>query len=279
MTNVIKVWIWSLSVLLRSGWTLLMLAGALAIWTFGAYEWLGLPESSGLLLAVALVWAIVQIAFALMVFSGSVWRAAETAAAADILGAAPPLRPLWLRDRQIGFKTLLVLAVASLLALIVSGVFGWINRHSVDVASFLSFHAQQPFSHVLLEEVYAVIEAVVWITLAGFMLSFLIVLMRRGWPAAWAQLGSLIARSAYGKASLTNLVSVGIFGGAAYGLTVWHPMTPPGFWDYAQLIVRMILVLLLLAAGWMFWLLSLARVHMPPPDTTGVPDTIPAFLP
>jgi len=279
MRKVLEVWIWSLSVLARSGWTLLVLAAAMAIWTLGAYEWLGLPESSGLLLVVALVWAIVQIVFGLVVVSGSVWRAAETSAAAEILGAVPPLRPLWLKDRQIYFKTFLALAVASLSVLIVSGVFGWINRHSIDVASFLTFHSQQPFSHVLLEEIYGVIETLLWIAFAGFLLSFLIVLMRRGWSAAWAQLGSLIARCAYGKACITSLVSVGLFGGAVYGLTVWRPLAPAGFWDYSQLIVRMVLALLLVAAGWMFWLLSLARVHMPPPDTTGIPDTIPAFLP
>jgi hypothetical protein len=60
---------------------------------------------------------------------------------------------------------------------------------------------------------------------------------------------------------------VAVFGGLAYELANWHPIFPPEFWDYTQVIIRWFFVLILLAAGWSFWLLSLAGLLIPRPST------------
>ena len=71
---------WSLGVVARSYRTVVVLAALIALWAFAAYEWLGLPESSALLLILAFIWAIVQLLAAVVIVAGTVSGAAEAAA-------------------------------------------------------------------------------------------------------------------------------------------------------------------------------------------------------
>ena len=57
-----------------------------------------------------------------------------------------------------------------------------------------------------------------------------------------------------------------MFGGVAFTLANWHPRVLPGFWDYTQMTVRFSLALILISAGVLFWLLSLARLQVPRQD-------------
>jgi hypothetical protein len=251
---------WSLGVLARSYWTLLALAVLIAVWAVAAYEWLGLPESSGLLLILALIWAIVQLLVAVAIVAGSASGAAEVAAAE---GRKLPLRSLWVKDRKSLLSTLIVCLVSFILVLFLGGVFNWINNHSIEVASFLTFHSEKPVSHVLIEKIYWVIEVLLWVVLSGFLLSFLTTLVGGGWAEARKQEGKLLAGCLFRTPFLTSLLSVAVFGGLAYELSNWHPVVSPGFRDYGPVVARFSFVCILLSAGWSFWLLSLARLHLP----------------
>lgn len=255
---------WSLGVLARSCWTFLALAVLIALWAVGAYEWLGLPESSGLLLILALIWAIVQLLVAVAIIAGSASGAAEVAAAD---GRKLPLRSLWVKNRKSLLRTLIVCLVSFVLVLFVGGVFNWINNHSLEVASFLTFRSQKPVSHVLIEKIYWVIEMLLWVVVSGLLLSFLTTLVGGGWAEARKQEGKLLAGCLFRTPFLTSLLSVAVFGGLAYELSNWHPVVSPGFRDYAQVIARFSLVSILLAAGWLSWLLSLARLCLPKQDS------------
>ena len=72
----------------------------------------------------------------------------------------------------------------------------------------------------------------------------------------------MLAACTFRTPFLTSLLSVAVFGGLAYKLAHWHPIVPPGFWDYTQVIVRFSLALLILAAGVLFWLLAFARLNL-----------------
>lgn len=260
MKRALTAWIWSLEVVARSYRTVVVLAVLMALWVFAAYEWLGLAESSALLLALALVWALAQTIAGTIVVGGTVGGAAEVAATA---GTNFPALFVWTKGRkQIG-TTLLYGLASSFVIWICSTVFDWVNDHSVEVASFLTFHSQKPFSHILLEEIYTVIEWLLWVVLAGFLVGSFIAILRDGWRRAGAQTWKILAACALGTAFLTTLLSVVVFGGLAYELANWHPMVPPGFWDYSQMIVRFSLALLLLSAGTLFGFLALARLQMP----------------
>jgi hypothetical protein len=260
MKRAFAAWMWSLKVLARGYVTLLVLAVVTALWAVAAYEWLWLPESSLWLLILALIWAVVQLLVAVAIIGGSVSGTVEVAATD---GRRLPLRALWAKDLQSLLSTLIVCLVSFILVLFLGEIFSWVNNHSVEVASFLTFRSEKPVSHVLIENTYWVIETLLWIVLSGFLLSFLTVLVRGGWAEARKKEGKLLAGCLYRTPFLTSLLSVGVFGGLAYELANWHPIVSPGFWDYAQLIARFSVVSLLLAAGWLFWSLSLARLHVP----------------
>jgi len=260
MKKALAAWIWSLSAVGRSYRTVVVFAAVLALWVFGAYEWLGLPESSGLLLMLGLVWAIAQLLIAVVVVAGLATSAA--AAAADECGSLPP-RSLWAVNGKrllhaVGFCVLAIILVG-----ICSAVFGWVHEHSIEVASYLTFHSQKAVSHVPIEEIYNVIEWLLWAVIAAFLLSFMMVLMREGWGGAVKQAGKLLAACAVRTPFLTTLLGAAVFGGIAYKLANWHPVVPPGFWDYSQMIVRFSLVLILVSAGALFWPLALARLILP----------------
>ena len=164
MKRAFTAWIWSLEVVARSYWTVVVLAALMALWVLAAYEWLGLAESSALLLVLALVWALAQTIAGIIVVGGTVAGAAEVAATA---GTNFPALFVWTKGRkQIG-TTLLYCLASSFVIWICSTVFDWVNDHSVEVASFLTFHSQKPFSHILLEEIYTVIEWLLWQYLPG----------------------------------------------------------------------------------------------------------------
>jgi hypothetical protein len=81
----------------------------------------------------------------------------------------------------------------------------------------------------------------------------------------------MLARCSWRSPFLTALISTVVFGGAACLLVNWRPTVPAGFLDFAQVLVRNGLALLLLFAGWLFWILALAR-HSPPADIHPSPD-------
>ena len=88
MKKAFAAWKWSLGVVARSYRTVVVLAALIALWAFAAYEWLGLPESSALLLILALIWAIAQLLAAVVIVEGIVSGAAD--AAADRRQESPP---------------------------------------------------------------------------------------------------------------------------------------------------------------------------------------------
>ncbi len=260
MKRALTAWIWSLGVVARSYRTVIVLAALMALWVFAAYEWLGLAESSALLLVLALVWALAQTIAGIIVVGGTVAGTGEVAAAA---GTNFPALFLWTKGRKKIGTTLLYCLGSSFVIWICSAVFDWVNEHSVEFASFLTFHSQKPVSHILLEEIYAVIEWLLWVVIAGFFISLFAAIVRDGWRRGGAQFGKRLADCAFGTAFLTTLLSVVVFGGLAYELVNWHPMVPPGFWDYSQMIVRFALAVLLLSTGSLFGSLALARLQMP----------------
>jgi hypothetical protein len=260
MKRAFAAWMWSLGVVARSYRTVVAFAAFIALYVFLIYEGLGVPESSALLLILTVAWATAQLLAAAVIVGGTVSGAAEAAATG---GPRLPLMLPWLSGRRKLPNALIFYLVSCVLVWVLGGIFDWINNHSIEVASFLTLHFEKPISHVPIEKIYNVVEGVLWIILSGFLLSFFIALMRNGWRVALKQAGGLLAPCAFRTPFLTSLLSVVVFGGAAYELMNWHPVVPPGFWDYMQMIVRFSLILILLAAGWLFWLLSLARLQNP----------------
>lgn len=264
MQRAFASWMWSLRVVTRSYRTVVVLAALIALWAFAAYEWLGLPESSVLLLILAFIWAIVQLLAAVVVITGIVSGAAEAAVTED---RSLPLTSLGTIDRKKLFLTLIFCFLSLVLVWLCSSAFSWINEHSVEVASFLTFHSGRPVSHVLIEKIYSFIELLLWTVFSGFLLSFFVVLLRGGWRDAGKRTWKLLVGCAFRTPFLTSLLSVAVFGGIAYEIVNWHPKVPAGFWDYTQMIARFSLVLILISVGGLFWSLSLARQQVPKPDS------------
>lgn len=258
MNKTLAAWKTSLVVIAHSGPAVAALAALGALGAFGAYAWLSVPESSALMLVLALLWAVVQAGAAVAVVGGTVAGAGRAVAS----GATHiPLRSLWTLSRKNYLNTWLFALGSVVLAWLGGIVFGWINGHSLEVASFLTFHSQKAVSHVPVEEIYQFIEGLLWIVLSGYLLSFLLVLLRGGWREGARQRRKLLAACAFRAPFVTGLVSVAGFGGTAYRLANWRPIVPPGFWDYTQMVVRFSLVLILISAGMLFWSLSLARLQ------------------
>lgn len=261
MKNAITAWKWSLGVVARSYRTVIVLAALIALWGFAAYEWLGMPaESSALLMVLSLIWAIAQILATAVVVGGTLASAGETAANSE--RSLHP-RALWTLGRKTLGTTLAFCAASLVLVWFCNSAFGWVNAHSVEVASFMTYHSQKPVSHELIEIVFDGVEWLVWIIVSGFLMALFLALVRGGWGQAGKQLGKILASCAFRTPFMTSLLSVVAFGELIYKLANWHPIVPPGFWDYTQLIVRFSLALLLLSAGLLFWLLALARLYRP----------------
>jgi hypothetical protein len=263
MKKAFAAWMWSLAVLARSYRTVFALIVLIALWNLAAYEWLGLPESSLWLLMIAVIWAVAQLLVAVVVLGGCISEAGQVAAAD---GRILPLRALWLKDRRKLLHTLAVCLCSLVIVLIFLRIFDWINNHSIEVASYLTFHTQKPVSYMIIGRIFVAIEGLLWIVLSGFLLSFLITLLRNGKVGTLKEAWRLLAGCLYRTPFLTGLLSVAVFGGISYRLVTWHPQVSVGFLDYTQLITRVSLALILRVAGALFWVLALARSYFSKED-------------
>ena len=260
MKKAFEIWGWSATVLAHSLSSLIALAAFLGLWALAAYEWLWIPESSVFVLILSLVCAIAQVLVATAALAGTFTIAVQ---AADAHAGALSLVRLIRFGRRRFAESLLWLIAASAIGLALAGIFAWVNLHSVEVASFLTFHSQKPVSYLIIDRCMIAIEGLIWIAATGSLLSFLMVRYRSGGQHARQPFGKVLLSGCFKMPFLTGLLTVLVFGGSAYVLVNWRPMVPAGFWDYSQLAVRVALVLVLLAAGWLFWLLCLARLNLP----------------
>jgi len=274
MNRAVETWTWSLDVLARSPALILALSALAVAWGFGAYHWLGLAESSALLLLLAFVWGLAQILVAVSVLAGAASSAATTATQS---ARSMKLSSLVTLDRKLLARTALLAATATPLILIFAEAFGWSEDLALRVASFLTYVSETAFSPVVIEKILWPIKTALWVILAGFLSSFLMILLRAGWRQAWSERRRTLAACCWRAPFLTGVLSLVVFGGLAYFLITWHPIVTPGFWDYAQLALRMGGALLLLVIGWLFLMLSLARLILPPGETPTfeTPDAAP----
>jgi hypothetical protein len=263
MKKAITTWMWCLKVVFRSYRTVVVLAALVALWVFAAYEWLGLPESSGLLLILGFVWALVQLLATVVILGGIVFTAAETSGAG---GSTFPLQSLCRANGKRLLNAIGFCGVSLFLVWICGALFGWINGHSIELASYLTYHLQRPVSHVLVEHIFDVIEGLLWVVFAGFLLSFFINTSTHGWLDAAKQTGGLLAAAALRAPFLTTLLSAVVFGELSFKLAHWRPLVAPGFLDYTQMVARFSVVLILTSAGALFWPLALARLILPPAE-------------
>lgn len=258
MKKTLEAWQWSLGLLARSPMAVLGLAVLSALWCLAAYEWLSLPEASVWMLLLSLIWALAQVLIAVSVLAGSAASAAEAAA----FGSAPRIGLTFITfNRTLLARTVLFALPAGLLAWVTAGITGWLDAHSLEAASFLTFHSEKPVSYAVVGDVFWGIESLLWVAVSGFLLTFLIILSRAGWQEALRQTTRALVNSFWRASFLTCFVGVVMFGGLPYLLVNWHPKVTPGSWDYMQVVVRMGVALLLLVAGWFFILLSLARLN------------------
>ena len=237
------------------------LAAIGGLWGLAGYEWLWLPESSGLVLALALVWILALAALVVGVLAGTVASVSAVGLGTD--------RHLSLRKilnfekKRFGRSVLMALA-GLVLRFVLDALFGWINGRALEAAWFLTFHAQRPVSYVLIGKILWILEALIWIAFAGFLITWLLALSNPRKPAAPRSPGQAPARSFGMIVFLTGVLSAGVSGGLAWQVAAWHPLVEAGGWDYAQLAIRTGAALLLLSVGWLFWALALARLALSP---------------
>jgi hypothetical protein len=264
-----EVWGWGARVLAHSLSGLVVLAAFLGLWALAAYEWLWIPESSVFLLTLSLVWAIGQVLAAAAALAGSVAGAVQVASEdARALSFAVLVR----LGRKRFAETLVWLVAASAIGLALAEFFGWVNQRSIELASFLTFHFEAPVGHLMIDRWITAVECLIWVAIVGSLLGFLTVLFRSGWQQARRQIGKVLLAGCFGIPFWTGFLSVVVFGGSAYVLANWRPTVAAGFWDYSQLALRVTLVLILLAAGWLFWLLCLARLNSPTVVASYLPE-------
>ena len=261
MKRGVQAWTWALTVLARSPVPIVALAVFVVAWGFAAYQWLGLAESSALLIILAVIWGLAQMAVAVIVLAG-VASAAGAVAARD--ERRLKLSSLATFDRNVLLRTALLAAIGLVLVLAVAEIFSWSEDLALRIASLLTFISEKAYSPIVVGKILWVIEAALWVMLAGFLSSFLMVLQRTGWKETWRERRHLLAECCCRIPFLTGILSLVVFGGLAYLLVTWHPIVTPGFWDYAQLALRMGSALLLLVMGWLFLMLALARLILPP---------------
>lgn len=267
MKRAIESWTWTLDVLARSPALILALAALAVVWSFGAYSWLGLAESSALLILLAVVWGLAQILIAVSVLAG----VASGAAAATRDARSVKWLGLLTFNRNLLIRAALLALIAIPLVLLVAEVFSWSEDLALRVASLLTFVSETAFSPIVIGKIFWVVKAALWVMLAGFLSSFLMILLRAGWKQAWRERRTVLRECCWKIPFLTGLLSLTVFGGLAYFLVTWHPTVTPGFWDYAQLALRMGGALLLLVIGWLFLMLSLARLILRPEEPAPVP--------
>jgi hypothetical protein len=265
MKNALATWKWSLAVVARSPAVVVTLGVIAALWGLAAYQWLWLPESSLFLLVVALLWAIALIAVAVGVMAGT---AATASRATATVATRLYVRSLIGFDRRQFGRALGMLAATAILILILHLLFSRADDYALEVASFLTFHSEKAVSPVDVGKVFWVIEWLVCIVAWGFLLSLFLIVHAAGWRAAGRRALRTLANCCWRAPFLTSLLSLAVFGSLAWLLSTWHPKAPAGFWDYAQMLVRMGISLVLIVGGWLFWTLSLARFNSPPADNT-----------
>lgn len=270
MKNALATWKWSLAVIARSPLVLLALAVVVAAWLYAAYRWFWFPsESAGYLMALGVVWIFVLAAVLAGFLTGSAVCAGDVATTGGKSMRARKLGGFTLRQwlRSIAF---VLIAIILLLAL--NYLFERVHDLALEVASFLTFHAERAVAPETVDLVFWFVESVLWIVVAGFLLSFLLILLRDGWRASFGAAPRLLASACWRATFPTTLVSFLVFGGLAWLLATWHPRVSPGLADYFQAILRLGLSLLLVVIGWLFWMLSLARLNLP---ARGQPDSPP----
>lgn len=260
MKNTFAAFVWSLEVVVFSYRTVAALAVLAALWCSLAYEWLGLPESSALMLILALAWAIAQILAGVTIVGGIVSGVVKASVAE---GLDLPVSSLWRLSRKDTWNTLIFLILCALGASLCYLILGWVNGHALEVSSFLTFHLQRPVSHARIEEFFGAMEYLIWIILIGYLLSLFTTLMREGWRGVRRHQWKLMTGSVFQSPFLASLLSAGVVGFACDKVSNWHHTVPPGFWDYFQVIGRYSFILLLISAGGCFWVLFLARLQSP----------------
>ncbi len=258
-----KAWGWSIAVLVRSLLAVIICAVFLGLWGLGAYEWLGIPESSALVLLLSLLWAITQAFATVAAVAGTASAAVETVAD-DALQIS--LASLFRFGRKRFVRCLSWSIVASVAGLALAEIFDWVNRHSMEIASFLTFRSGKPVSYLDINKGLVAVEFLVWVAVVSLFMSFLVALFRTNWRLASGQLGRILGYSVW--SFLTGLIAVVFCGGVAYALANWRSGVPAGFWDYSQVVARTTLALIILAAGWFFWLLSLAQLDSQSPENS-----------
>ena len=258
MKNALITWKWSLTVIARSPMVLVVLAVVLAAWLYAAYRWFWFPvESAGYLLTAGLGWILVQVIVLAGYFAVSAMSVGDAAATSAAFLCTRKL--VGFSRRQL-LRAMAFVVAGALVVLVVLVLFTRLDRFALEVASFVTFRAEKPVSPETIGKVFTVLEALLGIAIAGFLLSFLLALILQGWRESLRAAPRLLASACGRAAFLTSFLSLLIFGGWAYLVATWHPKVPPGFLDYTQLIVRQGLALLLAVAGWLFWMLSLARL-------------------
>ena len=277
MLNAIKVgcrsWLWSLGVLARSPLYVLALAVLLALWGIAAYEWLWLPESSALVLMLTLVWALGLVAGAVAILALITYGASVAAT-----GSEPKLK---LRASVRFSKKRSAWTLAALTLAVVTGAVGmscfhWLDEHALNVASFLGFHWHKPISHLLIERVFWTLETLLWIALGAFLLRRLLTVSQRGWRGMTTAGAKAPQFPAATVTFLTGVLGAGVFGGIAWLVAGWHPVVKSGASDYAQLVVRAAVVLLVISIGWLFCTLALARQALATTEEGAAPGVSPA---
>jgi hypothetical protein len=265
MKKAFATWKWSLAVVARSPLVVGTLAVIAALWSYGAYQWLWLPESSLFLLILALLWAVVQFAVAVGVVAGT---AAGTSSAAASAATHLDLRSLMGFDRRHYARALGSVVLAGIVVLLLHWLFSLADERALEVASFLTFHSEKAVSPESVGKVFWIIKWLVWIVAWGLLLSLFLIVHAAGWGEARRHAARTLKDCCWRAPFFTSLLSLVVFGGLTWLLSTWHPKAPVGFWDYAQMLIRMGISLLLIIAAWLFWMLSLARLNLPPPENS-----------
>jgi len=256
-----RSWLWSVGILARSPLYVLVVAALLAAWGVAAYEWLWLPESSALVLLLTVVWMLALAAIAVAVLALT-----TAAASAAAIGVEQRLRlrtSLRFGRRRFAW-VLATVTIAFLLAVAGAFLFGWLNDHALNAASFLTLHLRKPVSYLLVGQIFWTLEALFWIALGGCLLRWLLAISKTGWKLRKHPSTNAPVRPTRIVSFLTGLLSACVFGGLAWLVATWHPLVKPGFWDYTQLAIRVGAALLVVSFGWLFWMLALARLVFPP---------------
>ena len=116
--------------------------------------------------------------------------------------------------RRLGRAFQVVLA-GLLLLLALRALFGWPDAYTLTMASFLTFHLRHSVSQVPIARALWIIEALIWIFFAGFVMTWLLVLSNPARPKTLRDIPGTRARSVGLSVFLTGLLSAVVFGGAS----------------------------------------------------------------